>query len=194
MFKWSKMPTVGVDLHSCSCGNLWQLGKGGPSNVFEVVIPPGHQHVLPQAYSFGRHLWQAKHYFTPRWARQQKSAITSLKRLCRVTTSPCQQVTAWWPRESSAISTRRSFDEEVKQCFAMYSAINVTNDSWSQAQFGPKFGGLGLRSLSIRALAVLITSTYSRQLQCSTPRFPSPMPSRLVLLWTVPFPRRSCQE
>eukprot|EP00731_Ephydatia_muelleri_P030193 Em0021g716a len=36
-----------------------------------------------------------------------------------------------------------SFDEEVKQCFAMCSAINVTDDAWSQAQLGPKSGGLG---------------------------------------------------
>ncbi|KAL5515365.1 hypothetical protein EMCRGX_G000523 [Ephydatia muelleri] len=34
----------------------------------------------------------------------------------------------------------RSFDEEVKQCFVMCSAINVTNDAWSQAQLGLKFG------------------------------------------------------
>ena len=54
------MPRVGVDLHSCSCGDLWKLGKGGPGNVFKAA--PGHQHVFPQAYSFGSHLWQAKHY------------------------------------------------------------------------------------------------------------------------------------
>ena len=38
---------VGVDLHSCNCGNVWQLGKGGPGNDFKTVIPPGHQHVFP---------------------------------------------------------------------------------------------------------------------------------------------------
>ena len=52
----------------------------------------------------------------------------------------------------------RSFDEEVKQCFVMCSAINVTNDAWSQAQLGLKFGGLGLRSLSHHAAAAFITS------------------------------------
>ena len=51
-----------MDLHSGSCGNVWQLWKVGPGDVFKTVIPPGHQHVFPQAYSFGRHLWQAKHY------------------------------------------------------------------------------------------------------------------------------------
>eukprot|EP00731_Ephydatia_muelleri_P002958 Em0001g2958a len=52
----------------------------------------------------------------------------------------------------------RSFDEEVKQCFVMCSAINVTNDAWSQAQLGLKFGGLGLRSLSHHAAAAFIAS------------------------------------
>ena len=52
----------------------------------------------------------------------------------------------------------RSFDEEVKQCFVMCSAINVTNDAWSQAQLGLKFGGLGLRSLSHHAAAAFIVS------------------------------------
>ena len=54
----------------------------------------------------------------------------------------------------------RSFDEEVKECFVMCSAINlnVTNDAWSQAQLGLKFGGLGLRSLSHHAAAAFIAS------------------------------------
>ena len=38
-----------------------------------------------------------------------------------------------------------------------------------------------------RALTALMTSTYSRHLQCSTRRSP-------FLLWTFPFPSRSCQE
>ena len=52
----------------------------------------------------------------------------------------------------------RSFDVEVKQCFVMCSAINVTNDAWSQAQLGLKFGGLGLRSLTHHAAAAFIAS------------------------------------
>ena len=40
----------------------------------------------------------------------------------------------------------------------MCSAINVTNDAWSQAQLGLKFGGLGLRSLSHHAAAAFIAS------------------------------------
>ena len=50
------------------------------------------------------------------------------------------------------------FDVEVKQCFAMCSAINVTDDAWSQAQLGPKFCGLGPRSLSHHAAAAFIAS------------------------------------
>ena len=56
---------------------------------------------------------------------------------------------------SLASDALRSFDEEVKQCFTMCSAINVTNDARSQAQLGPKFGGLGLCSLSHYAVASL---------------------------------------
>ena len=59
---------------------------------------------------------------------------------------------------SLATDALRSFDEEVKQCFVMCSAINVTNDAWSQAQLGLKFGGLGLRSLSHHAAAAFIAS------------------------------------
>ena len=59
---------------------------------------------------------------------------------------------------SLAIDALRYFDEEVKQCFVMCSAINVTNDAWSQAQLGLKFGGLGLRSLSHHAAAAFIAS------------------------------------
>ena len=59
---------------------------------------------------------------------------------------------------SLATDALRSFDEEVKHCFVMCSAINVTNDAWSQAQLGLKFGGLGLRSLSHHAAAAFIAS------------------------------------
>ena len=59
---------------------------------------------------------------------------------------------------SLATDALRSFDEEVKQCFVMCSAINVTNDAWSQAQLGLKFGGLGLRPLSHHAAAAFIAS------------------------------------
>ncbi|KAL5476080.1 hypothetical protein EMCRGX_G025985 [Ephydatia muelleri] len=60
-----------------------------------------------------------------------------------------------------------SFDEEVKQCFAMCSAINVTDDAWSQAQLRPKFGGLGLCSVSHHAAAAFIASLSFSGLGCA---------------------------
>ena len=45
-----------------------------------------------------------------------------------------------------------------------------------------------IASLSFSGLG---SAVNSRRRQCSTPRSPSPMPS---LLWTLPFPRGSCQE
>ena len=42
------------------------------------------------------------------WARWLRSATTSLWRLCCMTLSPqCLQVTAWWPRESRALSGQK---------------------------------------------------------------------------------------
>ena len=40
----------------------------------------------------------------------------------------------------------------------MCGAIYVTNDAWSQAQLGLKYGGLGLRSLSHHYVAAFIAS------------------------------------
>eukprot|EP00731_Ephydatia_muelleri_P017769 Em0010g867a len=62
---------------------------------------------------------------------------------------------------SLASDAPSSFDEEVKQCFAMCSAINVTNNAWSQAQLGPKFGGLDLCSLSHHAAAFIASLSFS---------------------------------
>ena len=59
---------------------------------------------------------------------------------------------------SLASDALSSFDEEVNQYFTICSAINVTDDAWSQAQLGPKFGGLGPRSLSHHAAAAFIVS------------------------------------
>ena len=104
---------------------------------------------------------------------------------------------------SLATDALRSFDEEIKQCFVMCSAINVTSDAWSQAQLGLKFGGLGLRSLSHHAAAAFIASlSFSgfgkagniHQWQCLTLRSPPLMPLQSILLWSLPFTRRSCQD
>eukprot|EP00731_Ephydatia_muelleri_P027206 Em0019g79a len=75
-----------------------------------------------------------------------------------------------WSAASLASNALRSFDEEVMQCFAMCSAINVTDKAWSQHSMDQ----------NLLAWAVLISSTYSRQWQCSTPRSPSPIPSRSI--------------
>eukprot|EP00731_Ephydatia_muelleri_P022813 Em0015g396a len=62
---------------------------------------------------------------------------------------------------SLASDALRSFDEEVQQCFALCTAIEVPNEAWCQAQLGLKFGGLGLRSLSIHAAAAFMASLSS---------------------------------
>ena len=50
----------------------------------------------------------------------------------------------------------------------MCSAINVTNDAWSQAQLGPKLDGLGLRSLSHHAAAAFIAvAVFNTQVSLS---------------------------
>ena len=51
-----------------------------------------------------------------------------------------------------------SFDEDVRQCFVLCSAIDVSDTAWKQAQLSLRFGGLGLRSLSCHAAAAYIAS------------------------------------
>ena len=62
---------------------------------------------------------------------------------------------------SLASDALRSFDEEVQQCFALCTAIEVPNGAWCQAQLGLKFGGLGLCSVSLHAAAAFIASLAS---------------------------------
>ncbi|KAL5481607.1 hypothetical protein EMCRGX_G021802 [Ephydatia muelleri] len=45
--KWSKMPKVGLFLHSISYGDIWQLGQGGPRYLLQAGVLPGHSPVLP---------------------------------------------------------------------------------------------------------------------------------------------------
>ena len=52
---------------------------------------------------------------------------------------------------------------------------------------------LSLPACHSQAWAVLITSTYSRQWQCSTPRSPSPMLSQSILFRT-PIPQKVLSE
>ena len=63
-----------------------------------------------------------------------------------------------------------SFDEDVRQCFVLCSAIEVSDSAWKQAQLGLRFGGLGLRSLSCHAAAAFIASLSSSGLGLSNNR------------------------
>ena len=54
-----------------------------------------------------------------------------------------------------------SFDEDVRQCFVLSSAIEVSDTAWKQAQLSLRFGGLGLRSLSSHAAAAFNSSLSS---------------------------------
>ena len=54
-----------------------------------------------------------------------------------------------------------SFDEDVRQCFVLCSAIEVSDTAWKQAQLSLRFGGLGLHSLSCHAAAAFIASLPS---------------------------------
>ena len=54
-----------------------------------------------------------------------------------------------------------SFDEDVRQCFVLSSAIEVSDTAWKQAQLSLRFGGLGLCSLSCHAAAAFISSHSS---------------------------------
>ncbi|KAL5500201.1 hypothetical protein EMCRGX_G011720 [Ephydatia muelleri] len=51
-----------------------------------------------------------------------------------------------------------SFDEDVRQCFVLCSAIEVSDTAWKQAQLSLRFGGLGLCSLSCHGTAAYIAS------------------------------------
>ena len=60
-----------------------------------------------------------------------------------------------------------SFDVKVRQCFTLSSGIDVSDITWSQAQLGLKFGGLGLRSVSYHAAAAFISSLTSSGFDCA---------------------------
>ena len=62
------------------------------------------------------------------------------------------------PPPSLASDALVSFDEDVRQCFVLCSAIDVSDTAWKQAQLSLRFGGLGLRSLSCHAAAAYIAS------------------------------------
>ena len=53
------------------------------------------------------------------------------------------------------------FDMAVQECFATCSALDLTEHAWQQAQLGLRYGGLGMRSLSLHACAAYIASISS---------------------------------
>ena len=50
------------------------------------------------------------------------------------------------------------FDEEVRNCFMLSTAIEISQAAWSQAQLSLRFGGLGFRVVSYHAPAAFISS------------------------------------
>ena len=50
------------------------------------------------------------------------------------------------------------FDEEVRNCFMLSTAIEISQAAWSQAQLSLRFGGLGFRAVSYHAPAAFISS------------------------------------
>ena len=50
------------------------------------------------------------------------------------------------------------FDNDVRHCFALSTAVDTTNNAWKQAQLSLSRGGLGLRQLSEHSFACYIAS------------------------------------
>ena len=97
-----------------------------------------------------------------------------------------------------------SFDEDVRQCFVLSSAIEVSDTAWKQAQLSLRFGGLGLRSLSSHAAAAFNSSLSSSGLgklhnlhlqqtvtAYNSTKSPLITQSRLSLSLLLPFLRES---
>lgn len=72
-----------------------------------------------------------------------------------------QVIPDWCTPPNLASDVLRSFDEEVKQCFAQCSATEVPNETWYQAQLRHKCGGLGLHSVSLDDVAAFLASVSS---------------------------------
>ena len=49
-----------------------------------------------------------------------------------------------------------AFDQQVRNCFMLSTAIEISLSAWSQAQLGERFGGLGFQGVSNHALAALM--------------------------------------
>ena len=59
---------------------------------------------------------------------------------------------------SLCIDSLKSFDDEVRQCFASCLDLSIPDSNWDQAQLSLSFGGLGLRSLARHSPAAFISS------------------------------------
>ena len=59
---------------------------------------------------------------------------------------------------SLCVDSLKSFDDEVRKCFASCLVLSIPDSNWHQAQLSLSFGGLGLRSLALHAPAAFISS------------------------------------
>ena len=51
-----------------------------------------------------------------------------------------------------------AFDAQVRECFASSIMQDLTDSAWQQAQLSLKYGGLGLRPVSLQSCATYIVS------------------------------------
>ena len=89
---------------------------------------------------------------------------------------------------SPATDALKFFDEEVQQCFALCTAIEIW---WSRSLLNLTSCCSCLHCMHLyhpSAFAALTVSIFSRQLWLLTPRSHFPMPSQLILLWPSPSP------
>ncbi|KAL5487427.1 hypothetical protein EMCRGX_G020024 [Ephydatia muelleri] len=70
----------------------------------------------------------------------------------------------------SAVEALKDFDLAVANCFTKCTGLDLSVDAWKQAQLSPRRGGLGLRPLSLHALAAFISSLCSSE--SATPLHP----------------------
>ena len=62
---------------------------------------------------------------------------------------------------SLSLKALELFDIDVRNCLSQSTSVDMTNLSWKQAQLSLSNGGLGLRSLMLRAPAAYIVSVCS---------------------------------
>ena len=190
----------------------------GPSLGLHIYLQQQRQHLFPTSCEVlasnldilgapvGNYL-HCSRFITNKCA-ESKKLLSSLVdgwpfTLLRMCGGFCKMVHLTWVTPQSVASDALvSFRKDVRQCFVLCSAIEVSGSAWKQAQLGLRFGGLGLRSLSCHAAAAFIASLSSsglglfnnRHLQQAVVayRFPYTTQSRLSLLLLLPLLRESC--